>query len=243
MDRKNGRGQDASEVPGAAGESFAPGETNASVTDPIGFECRGCGGCCTNTTPFVTPLDAWNLSRRLGVETGRLLQDYLIIREDRITPTSGTVPLLCLDQPGPGLMCRFLDPVSRRCRVYEARPLSCRMFPVGVRHERDSLGRWQDRLVVVTPLPECRGYGRSMNTIGEYLRDAVRPEDIEHSRDYAAFCDEVFSANPGLRDDEDFGDAFLAALFDLDSRPGENFAERFDAGRRLVRSWVEPGTE
>lgn len=224
--------------PNRGDDPSVPGERDAQWGESIDFECLGCGGCCTNTTPFVTPSDVWNLSRAIGVSTGDFLEGYLVVRPDRITAASGVVPLLCLDEPAPSLMCRFLDPSSRRCRVYLSRPLACRMFPAGVRHERSGDGRWDDRLILVDPLPECRGYGRSVNTVREYLEGTVNHRDLENSRDFAAFCEEVFAGRPDLRENEDFGDAFLAALFDLDSRPGGRFEERYEAGKRLVRSWV-----
>lgn len=217
---------------------FVPGERSVAPSDKMDFDCQCCGGCCTYTTPYVSPLDVWNLARHLGVATSDVLEHNLVIGEDWVTRPGRVVPLLRLEMAEPTGQCRFLDPLTTRCRVHPARPLSCRLFPAGLRHVHQDDGSLVDRLIRVEPLPECTGYGKGRNTVGEYAGIALIGDQAEHSRDFAAFCDEVFGQNAGLAADPDFADAFLGALFDLDSRPGGDFGEKYEAAKRLVRSWL-----
>lgn len=218
--------------------AFVPGERPVSPSDRIDFGCQCCGGCCTNTTPYVSPLDVWNLARHLGVATSDVLERNLVIGEDWVTRPDRVVPLLRLEMAVPSNQCRFLDPLTTRCRVHPARPLSCRLFPAGLRHVHQNDGSLADRFICVEPLPECSGYGKGWNTVGEYAGLAGIDDQVQRSRDYAAFCDEVFGRNAGLAADPDFADAFLGALFDLDSRPGRSFDEKYEAAKGLVRSWL-----
>lgn len=218
--------------------AFIPGEKRISPSDRIDFDCQCCGGCCTNTTPYVSPLDVWSLARHLGVATSDVLENSLVIGEDWVTRPGQIVPLLRLEMTEPLNQCGFLDPLSTRCRVHPARPLSCRLFPAGLRHVHLDDGSLADWLIGVNPLPECSGYGKGRNTVGEYADMAAIADQVSHSRDYAAFCDEIFGQEAGLAADPDFADAFLGALFDLDSRPGRGFGEKYEAAKRLVRSWL-----
>lgn len=64
--------------------------------------CEGCGGCCGRVL---------HMSR---AERSRLL-DY--VRDNHVEPHGDWHQ-----------MCALLDPVTRRCRAYAARPLICRVW-------------------------------------------------------------------------------------------------------------------
>lgn len=217
---------------------FVPGERICHLSERLDFSCQGCGGCCTDTTPFVTPQDVWELARKLGMSTSDVLQEFLIIRYDRLSEGGPAVPMLCLDMKGPAAQCGLLDPDNLRCRAYAERPLSCRLFPAGIRHLQEPGGSWRDQWLLVHPLPECRGYGRGIGTVGDYVREQGLDGRAAHARDYAAFAREIFGDNLELAEEEAFGEAFLGALFDLDSRPGRGFEERYENAKGLVRGWI-----
>lgn len=217
---------------------FVPGERTCDLSERLNFACQGCGSCCTDTTPFVTPRDVWDLARRLRLGTADVMQEFLIIRYDHLNEDGPLIPMLCLDMKGPAAQCGLLDPAGLRCRAYAARPLSCRLFPAGIRHISEPDGNWRDQWLLVHPLPECRGYGRGNGTVGDYVREQGLDDRAAHARDYAAFGQEIFCDHPKLAEDEEFAEAFLGALFDLDSRTGEGFEERYENAKAMVRGWA-----
>jgi len=95
------------------------------------YDCSKCPGyCCSYGRIAVTQRDIARLARHFGIpeETARRRFTYrwqtkevdewiLRHRKDSIFDS----------------VCRFLDPKTRRCTVYEARPAVCREYPDGGR--------------------------------------------------------------------------------------------------------------
>lgn len=84
------------------------------------FTCSQCGDCCTGTpgAVWVSDEELAAIAAELGKPVGeiRLLHTKLIagrwsLRDD------------------PNGDCVFLDPQTRRCQVYAARPMQCRAWP------------------------------------------------------------------------------------------------------------------
>jgi len=84
------------------------------------FECKRCGNCCTIGDPIrLRPEDAAALARHQKIPLNKALKKY-------------TIP----DPDKPGVLdfkhikpCKFYDPAARGCKLYSARPWSCRIFP------------------------------------------------------------------------------------------------------------------
>jgi uncharacterized protein len=95
------------------------------------YDCLKCPGyCCSYGRIVVTERDIARLARHFGlpVDVARERFSYhyrtkdideriLRHRKDTIFES----------------VCRFLDPKTRRCTVYEARPAVCREYPSGMR--------------------------------------------------------------------------------------------------------------
>ena len=83
--------------------------------------------CCADVNILLTPLDVLSLSRRLGITTGEFIARHTL------TPITKDLHL-------PVLMLRMGEEPERRCLfvgtegcdVYQDRPWSCRMYPVGM---------------------------------------------------------------------------------------------------------------
>lgn len=83
--------------------------------------------CCADVNILLTPMDVLSLSRRLGIPTGEFIARYTL------TPVTKDLHL-------PVLMLRMGEEPQRRCLfvgtegcdVYQDRPWSCRMYPVGM---------------------------------------------------------------------------------------------------------------
>jgi Fe-S-cluster containining protein len=88
----------------------------------LSFECTGCGNCCSGPSTGYVWIDDSEIQR---------LADHLEIKdldlfEKRFVRTVGARRSLVEYSDGD---CIFLDPQTRRCSVYAARPRQCRTWP------------------------------------------------------------------------------------------------------------------
>ncbi|MBI4705270.1 MAG: YkgJ family cysteine cluster protein [Deltaproteobacteria bacterium] len=90
-----------------------------------GLECFT--RCCGDVNILLTPLDVLRLARRLGLETGDFLARHTL---SPITKELHLPVVLLRMQEGPGKRCPFVGETG--CGVYEDRPWSCRMYPLGM---------------------------------------------------------------------------------------------------------------
>ncbi len=81
--------------------------------------------CCVNESLFLTPYDLLRLKNRLGITSGRLLDERVATGFD---PAFGA-PLVRLQMTPESGRCPFAGPEG--CAVYEDRPTACRVFPLG----------------------------------------------------------------------------------------------------------------
>ncbi len=77
------------------------------------FTCSRCGKCCEMTEMELSEEDIGRLER-----IGHSREEFSIVGEDNI-------PRLIV-----GRWCYFYDSDKRLCRVYESRPLGCRLYPI-----------------------------------------------------------------------------------------------------------------
>ncbi len=88
--------------------------------DGLQFECTQCGDCCTGAPGAVWVTDQELTA--IAAELGKPLGEVRLLH----TKTMGGRWSL---RDYPNGDCVFLDPQSRRCRVYAARPMQCRTWP------------------------------------------------------------------------------------------------------------------
>ena len=86
------------------------------------FECTGCGNCCTGAPGYIwvnqAEIDA--LAEHLGMTQAAFESKY--VQHVGIRRSLKELPRRNYD-------CVFLDPVTRKCQVYEHRPRQCRTWP------------------------------------------------------------------------------------------------------------------
>jgi hypothetical protein len=95
------------------------------------YDCSKCPGyCCSYPRIAVTERDLARLARHFGLPLPRAREKFTYRhvtegREERILRHRRDDVFASV--------CRFLDPNTRRCGVYEARPTVCRRYPQGAR--------------------------------------------------------------------------------------------------------------
>lgn len=90
------------------------------LKDGLQFSCTGCGNCCTGPARYV-----W-VSESEIIQIAELRNQA--VGEIKIFHTPLVGANLSLTEFANG-DCTFLDPATRRCTVYSARPTQCRTWP------------------------------------------------------------------------------------------------------------------
>lgn len=118
---------------------------------PYSFKCQRCGVCCNNKRIVPSPDERARLAAFLSVDEERFSAEYLDPASDELR----------LTKDGD---CIFLSPEG--CRVHPARPLVCRLFPLGVL--KDEAG---NESFGIMPLhPDCLGMLGTDGTVEEDLK-------------------------------------------------------------------------
>lgn len=93
-------------------------------TAPPSYDCSKCPAYCCSVYERVqvTPRDVNRLAKHFGLayETA-LVRFTRAYKEERILRRKAD-PVL-------GQACIFLNPATRQCKIYQARPLVCREYP------------------------------------------------------------------------------------------------------------------
>ena len=95
------------------------------------FVCERCGTCCTTGDPIrLRQDDVSRIARHLKIPLGKAVKKYTLPDMDR----PGVLNFKTI------LPCKFYDPVMRGCKIYDARPWSCRIFPfIGIYGSEDQV--------------------------------------------------------------------------------------------------------
>ena len=150
-------------APGATCDGDVPLRRGSAYS----YRCRACNKCCRDKIIPVSPYEIFLLARHLGLSTTEFIA--------RHTEAGGTALQVDGDN-----VCVFLG--DRGCCVHPARPLACRIYPLGAHIDADG----DETFSELTPHPETAGvYGRE-GTVADYLAaQGVAPFMAAHAR-YAA---------------------------------------------------------
>ncbi len=88
-----------------------------------GIDCYN--SCCRDVTIFLNPFDIGRLRTALGISSTDFLEDYTV----RVVSDATGIPAVVLKMKDePEKRCPFVS--DEGCSVYEARPYSCRLYPL-----------------------------------------------------------------------------------------------------------------
>ena len=89
------------------------------------YNCLKCPAyCCSYARIIVKKKDIARLAAHFGIDEEKALKKFTKKGHDK-----GEVILRHRKDEHFGTICRFIDPETRRCTVYKARPKVCREFP------------------------------------------------------------------------------------------------------------------
>ena len=178
--------------------------------------------CCHGHAIVLNPYEVLRIKEHLGLSSEELEERYLLSYYD----PSG-LPLLMLSRDP----CPFLK--GRRCSIYPARPLACRLFP---------LGRLCDTEVKTVFMADacCPGIGRGERLdLSEYIAEQEAEEYVAMWERWVSFVEAVEEAEPsGMRQ------VFLKILLynfdfspkgaELSASPEEQFLTRLALAEELI---------
>lgn len=124
--------------------------------------------CCGDVNIFLTPYDVLRMKRALNLSSGEFLEKY-------------TVPPFLADQKLPVVLLKMRDDdrkscpfvTSEGCTIYEDRPWSCRMYPLGTATLRtaDRADSEEFCFIVEEDFP-CLGFKEGKEwTVAEWWQD------------------------------------------------------------------------
>jgi Fe-S-cluster containining protein len=141
------------------------------------FQCQRCGNCCTTGDPIrLRQEDAAAIAKSLKIPLNRALKKYTIQDPEK----AGVLNFKHI------LPCKFYDSSVKGCKIYAARPWSCRIFPF--------LGIYgsEDRILVNQ---SCLGSVETM----KILKEAIEAVRSDPKMSYTADPAEVRRAKVFLR--------------------------------------------
>ncbi len=118
---------------------------------PFSYACAACSRCCRHYLIRVNPYEVLQLARQLGLSTTAFIAQYVGTDSALIHRADDT--------------CVFLGPHG--CSVHPARPLVCRLYPLG----RHLSGDGEEHFSPMTPHPESAGVYGTQGSVGDYLHN------------------------------------------------------------------------
>jgi Fe-S-cluster containining protein len=121
------------------------------------FQCLGCGRCCTGDPGYV-----WVENEEIAALAEALAMDCTEFEGAFVRSVGERRSLIEM----PNGDCAFFDGHTRRCRVYEARPLQCRTWPFWQSNVQSSRA-WQEACRM------CPGSGQGAVVPWEMIKELV----------------------------------------------------------------------
>ena len=135
--------------------------------------CFGCDkdvpcftNCCSDINILLTPLDVLNLARSQNISTEALLDKYTI---SPVTKDLNIPVLLLKMSDDDNKKCPFVT--DEGCSIYESRPWSCRMYPLGMAIPPARAGVEPDPVFFLFEDDFCKGHSRKKEwTVAEWRK-------------------------------------------------------------------------
>jgi len=169
--------------------------------------------CCADINIFLTPLDVLRLSRRLNLSTTDFLDQHTLvpITKDLHLPV---VVLKMGDDPKK--RCSFVG--EQGCTVYEDRPWSCRMYPLGMAIPPARAGVEPKPLYFLFEDDFCKGHGEQKEwTVERWRADQKVAEQEDLEAGYRELVSHPFFIGGTRQLDPKRMEMFYTGCYDLDT--------------------------
>lgn len=139
--------------------------------EPFPFHCVQCGKCCVHREDILlNPQDLFRMAKHLG----QTPKDVVIHYCEVYTGPDSRMPLVRLLPEGEDHHCPFL--VRGKCRIHEAKPTVCAMYPIGraLRVDRGTGSGEPTGIDYLFEPPGCGGQSET-HTVREWLGELPHP--------------------------------------------------------------------
>ena len=186
-----------------------------SIDDTFKFSCSAevpCfNECCRDLNQFLTPYDILCLKKHLGMTSGAFLERYTT---QHTGPETGLPVIALKPDDALNLKCPFVT--ESGCSVYNARPASCRMYPLARAVSRSrKTGKVTEHFALIKE-PHCRGFEQETT---QTVRQWIENQKIAVYNEMNDLLMEIISMKnhtiPGPLDMKS-SHSFYIALYDLD---------------------------
>jgi Fe-S-cluster containining protein len=116
--------------------------------------------CCADVNIFLTPYDVLRMKNRLGLSSEEFLARYTFVPFNE----KQKMPVVVLKmQDDPHKRCPFVS--DDGCTIYEDRPWSCRMYPLGYASPKQDSSTVESEFYFLMEEGDCRGFaeGRELS--------------------------------------------------------------------------------
>ena len=153
----------------------------------IPFRCQKCGKCCKNLKDslMLESIDIFYLTKSLRRHDSSITcTDDMLERYAHVAAIERGFPIYQANTVGVDAACVFLE--NDRCRVYDARPLVCRMFPFGI--APGEKGR-DFRFYLV--MDQSHHFGAGQVIVKDWVNDNFSREAKEYYREETALISDI----------------------------------------------------
>ncbi len=133
--------------------------------------------CCRDVNIMLTPIDVLRLARKRGMTTKAFLDEHTLLP---ITKDLHLPVVMLKMGPEPEKRCTFVG--EQGCTVYDDRPWSCRMYPVGSALPPARAGEEPEPVYVLFEDEFCKGHAEKTEwTVARWRADqgVAQQEDLE----------------------------------------------------------------
>lgn len=152
-------------------ESILKDYPKLNKKSPFKFECHrniSCfNKCCSDVNIFLTPYDIIRLKNNLNIPSQEFLDRYTLLPIDK--NQNHPVVLLKMED-NENKTCPFVS--EEGCSVYEDRPWSCRMFPLGAASPKEVKDNKDSGFYFLLRESVCKGYEENKDwTVEEWMQN------------------------------------------------------------------------
>jgi Fe-S-cluster containining protein len=191
--------------------------------------------CCADTNIFLTPYDVLRLRRHLNISSEEFLEKY-------------TIQPFTKDQKLPVVIMRLLDDEKKYCpfvkkegcSVYQDRPWSCRMYPIGLASQKTRSEDPGNEFFFLQKDDFCHGITTNQEwTISSWMQD----QGIEPYENFSSLYREIV-LHPYFDKGQDLSpqkmEMFHMVFYNLDKFRdfvfNSTFLKRFEIAEQTVKA-------
>jgi uncharacterized protein len=204
-----------------------------------GVECFN--KCCNDVNIFLTPYDIIRLKNRLGISSGEFLEKYTMIPIDE----NLRHPIVMLRMNEETLNCHFVR--ENGCSVYEDRPWSCRMYPIGAATPKDIPDESGEEFYFLLRESVCKGFenGKKWSVSDWIENQGVKDYNVLGELFKQISLHDFFIKAKAIEPVK--MEMFYMVCYDIDRFRefvfGSSFLRRFDVDKKLVEKMREDDSE